>query len=269
MGRTAQGRLSFERAGERSVTRSAYAESPLRFITPRSHGPGARVFVSALGGGLLDGDRLRLEIAVGPAARACVLTQGPTRVFRSPRGCSSELSAQVGNDAALVVLPDPVACFAGARFDQRTEVDLAAGASLALWEVLSAGRDGWGLARCRSALRVRRAGAALIDEAVLLDPAHGALAERLGRFRALATLVVAGPLFGAVRASIRSRIDAAPVPRGATLLESVSPLGADALLVRLAGTSVEEVLHALRAHLCDIPSLLGDDPWRRDASFAA
>jgi hypothetical protein len=72
-----------------------------------------------------------------------------------------------------------------------------------------------------------------------------------------------------VRDFVRARIEAAPVVRQARLLESVSPLDGDALLVRLAGASVEEVLRALRAHLAAIPSLLGDDPWRRDAPYAA
>jgi urease accessory protein len=269
MGRTAQGRLSFERAGGLTASRAVYAESPLRLLTPRSRGPGALVFTSTLGGGLLGGDRLRLEISVGRGARACVCTQGPTRVFRSQRGCSSELFARVEEDAALVLAPDPVACFAGARFEQRTEVELAATASLSLWEVLSAGRDGWGFARCRSALSVRRAGKALVDEAWLLDPAHGALSQRLGRFQAIATLVLAGPLFSSVRGFVKARVETAPVVREARLLEAVSPLDGDALLLRLAGASVEEVMLALRRHLAAIPSLLGDDPWRRDAPHAA
>jgi urease accessory protein len=269
MGRTAQGRLSFERVGGLTASRAVYAESPLRLLTPRSRGPGALVFTSTLGGGLLGGDRLRLEISVGRGARACICTQGPTRVFRSQRGCSSELFARVEEDAALVLAPDPVACFAGARFEQRTEVELSKAASLSLWEVLSAGRDGWGFARCRSALSVRRAGKALVDEAWLLDPAHGALSQRLGRFQAIATLVLAGPLFSSVRGFVKARVEAAPVKREARLLEAVSPLDGDALLLRLAGASVEEVMLALRTHLAAIPSLLGDDPWRRDAPHAA
>jgi urease accessory protein len=269
MGRFAQGRLSFERAGALTANRSAYAESPLRLFTQRSRGPCAWAYTSMLGGGLLGGDRLRLEISVGRGARACVCTQGPTRVFRSPGGCSSELCARVEEEAMLVLAPDPVACFAGARFEQRTDVELSATASLSLWEVLSAGRDGWGFARCRSALSVRRAGKALVDEAWLLDPAHGALSQRLGRFQAIATLLLAGPLFSSVRGFVKARVEAAPVVREARLLEAVSPLDGDALLLRLAGASVEEVMLALRRHLAAIPSLLGDDPWRRDAPYAA
>jgi urease accessory protein len=260
------GRLSFERAGGATAVSAAYAESPLRFLTPRNHGTAAWAFTSALGGGLLDGDSIELTISVGAGARAFVSSQGPTRVFRSPRGCVSEVFAQVGEGAALVLAPEPAACFGGARFEQRTEIDLAAGASLLLWDVLSMGRERWGFARCRSSLAVRRAGRALLDEAWLLDPAHGNLRERFGRFQAIATFLLVGPLFSGMRAAVGERIESRAVLKGAPLIESASPLGEDALVVRLAAESVQELLHSLRAHL---PSFLGDDPWRRDASDAA
>src|SRR3954471_12068045 len=75
-----QGRLSFERAGAATVVREAYAESPLRLLTPRNHGSSAWAYTSTLGGGFVDGDRVRLLISVGENARAFVSTQGPTRI---------------------------------------------------------------------------------------------------------------------------------------------------------------------------------------------
>ena len=70
MPRVAQGRLSFERVGAQTVLRDAYAESPLRLLTPRNHGQAAWVYTSTLGGGFVDGDRVRLRISVGRAALA-------------------------------------------------------------------------------------------------------------------------------------------------------------------------------------------------------
>ena len=263
MRRVAQGRLTFERAGAVTAVRAAYAESPLKLLTPRNHGDAAWAYLGTLGGGLLDGDRVRLDIELGSGARALVSTQGPTRVFRSPGGCESKTFARVGAGGALVLLPDPAACFAGARFFQRTEVDLEASASLALWDVLSAGRERWGLGCYSSALALRRGGRPVLDDAFLLDPAHGALEERMGRFAALATLVLAGPLFAGVRASVRRGVEAQAVAPGARLIESASAVGDEVLVVRLAAESVEEILRALRHHLAALPGLLGDDPWAR------
>src|SRR3989442_907629 len=95
MPRIAEGRLSFERAGAATVLRAAYAESPLRLLTPRNHGRAAWAYISTLGGGFVDGDRVRLRISVGEGARGFVSTQGPTRIYRSPRGCESETLAEV------------------------------------------------------------------------------------------------------------------------------------------------------------------------------
>jgi urease accessory protein len=103
----------------------------------------------------------------------------------------------------------------------------------------------------------------LVDESWLLDPAHGALGQRLGRFDALANVFLAGPLFAPAREALG--IAGQPVAPRARLLASVSPVAADAVLVRFAATSVEELIRDLRARLFAIPALLGDDPWARRA----
>lgn len=260
-----QGRLWFERAAAATVVREAYAESPLRLLTPRNHGSSAWAYTSTLGGGFVDGDRVRLRIKVGEGARAFVSTQGPTRIYRSPAGCESETAVEVASGGALVLAPDPTACFAGARFRQRTEVELGEGASVALCDGLSAGRSGerWGFERCTVGLALRRNGRMLLDESWLLDPAHGALGDRLGRFEALATVLVAGPLFSRMRDELRSGIEAQPPARRARLVGSASLLADDVLVARFAAASVEELVRALRARFVAIAPLLGDDPWAR------
>jgi urease accessory protein len=263
MARVAQGRLSFERAGAGTVLRAAYAESPLRLLTPRNHGQAAWAFTSTLGGGFVDGDRVRLRISVGRGARAYVSTQGPTRVYRSPGGCESTVSAEVADGAALVLAPDPTACFKGARFRQRTDLDLAGGASVAVCDVLSAGRTGerWSFERCSLGLVVRRDGRTVLQDSWLLDAAHGSLGDRLGRFEALGTAFVAGPLFARDPLVVESQ----PVVPRSRLLLSSSPVGSDAVVLRLAAASVEELMRELRARLRMVPALLGDNPWAHRA----
>ncbi len=261
----ARGHLAFRQTGTGTAVETAYAESPLRFLTPRNHGTAAWAYTSTLGGGLVDGDRFALEISVGPGARAFVSSQGPTRVFRSARGALSETVARVEEGGALVLVPEPTACFAGARYTQGTQVSLAPGASLALWEVLSAGRERWGFTHCQSTLRVLP----FLDERWVLDPEHGPLEARMGRFGAIGTLLLAGPLFSGMVEQIRIRVDGAPAWPGAPLVESASPLREGALVLRLAALSVQQLVQRLRHHLATLPSLLGDDPWRLDASVAA
>jgi len=190
------GRLDFQRVGERTVVCSALPMGPMRLLTPRNHGRAAWAFTSSLGGGFVDGDEVRLDLRVAPGAAAFVSTQGPARVYRSPRGCTSEIRAEVARDGLLALVPDPTACFADARFRSRCEIDLAPGASLVFFDALSAGRthrnERWAFRSYSSGLRLSVHGAVLLDETVLLDPEHGSVAERLGRFDLLATLLIAG-----------------------------------------------------------------------------
>jgi urease accessory protein len=240
---------------------------PLRLLTPQNHGHAAWAYTSSLGGGFVDGDVVRLDLRVGRGAAALVSTQGATRVYRSPRGCTSETRAEVGASGLLALVPDPTACFAGARFESRCEVDLASGASLVLLDALSAGRshrdERWAFRRYSSGLRLAMEGAVLLDETVLLTPAQGPLAERLGRFDLLATLLLAGAPLAAAREEVSRRIEAAEVGVRSPLVESKSRLGPEAMLVRIAAVSVEEGLARIRSHLRFLPSLLGDDPFSR------
>ena len=261
------GRLDFERVGPRTVVRSALPMGPLRLLTPKNHGHAAWAYTSSLGGGFVDGDAVRLDLRVARGAAAFLSTQGATRVYRSPRGCTSETRAEVAAGALLALVPDPTACFAGARFKSRCEVDLGSGASLVLLDALSAGRshrnERWAFQTYSSGLRLAMEGRVVLDETLLLEPAHGPLAERLGRFDLLATLLLAGAPLAAAREEVSRRIEAVPVGARSALIESKSRLGPDATLVRIAAVSVEEGLARIRSHLRFLPALLGDDPFSR------
>jgi urease accessory protein len=266
-GRAGSARLAFERSDPRTVVRSALAHSPLRLLTPRNHGHAAWAYTSSFGGGLVDGDHLSLDVDVAPGATALLSTQGANRVYRSPRGCRSELTARVETDALLAVVPDPTVCFTGARYAQVLDARLAAGASLVLADLVTSGRDAsgerWAFSHYTSTLRVHVDGRALVDERWLLDPAHGPLAERLGRFNAMASVLLVGPALAAAREALAARISALPVSSRAALIPSVSPLGAEGLLLRAAAVSVEDLLRTTRDWLSFLPPLLGDDPWAR------
>ena len=210
-------RLSFRRAGPRTVVEAAFATSPLRILTPRNHGRAAWAYTSTLGGGLVDGDSVRLRLDVGPGAAAVLASQGQNRVYRSRRGCHSELTAQIGEGGFLALLPDPTVCFAGASYQQRTELRLAPGAAAVAVDVLASGRSArgerWAFRRYQGDLSLRSGDRLLLSERLLLDPVHGSVAERLGRFDALCTLLVAGESLRAEREELARRITAAAAGR--------------------------------------------------------
>jgi urease accessory protein len=263
----AGGSIRFERSGGRTVVARALARSPLRLLTPRVHGAAAWAYTSSFGGGLVDGDAIRLEIDARPGALGLVTTQASTKVYRSPGGCTQTTSATVADGGALALLPDPVACFAGARYAQSTEVALEQGAALVLVDAFTAGRtaygERWDLSRYESRIRIERGGDVLLRDAVLLDPAHGRLADRMGRFDAFATLVVVGRRFAEASAAITASLASSPVGRRLDLVEVASRLGDDGVVVRIAATSVEAAMLRVRHHAAFVAGPFVGDPWSR------
>ncbi len=131
--------LDFQRSGARTVLARALAKSPARILAPRNHGRAAWVFLASLGGGLLDADCLDVRLNVGASASALLGTQASTKIYRSPRGCSQRLEADVGPGALLALVPDPVVCFRGARYAQDVRVTLCPDSSLLLLDGYTSG----------------------------------------------------------------------------------------------------------------------------------
>jgi urease accessory protein len=260
------GLLRVSRVGSRSVVTRLFAASPLKLLTPRNHGKAAWIYTSTYGGGLLGGDAVRLEVDVEPGAVALLSTQASTKVYRSPAGTRVELAASIGDGGLLVVLPDPVVAFAGSSFRQRQEFDLAGRAGLVAVDWFTSGRHGsgerWQFDCYASRVIVRRDGRPAVIDAVSLTPDEGNLTERLGRFDALCAIVVFGVDLDAFAETIVERVAAAPVGRRERLIVGASRVP-DGCIVRLAGTSFEEVARAVKEYLAFVPALLGDDPWAR------
>ncbi len=98
----------------RSAVICSRARNPLRLLTPRARGESVWAYTSSLGGGMVAGDRTRLEVTVDAGARCFVGTQASTKIYRNPAQlpCSHDLVARVGEEALLILAPDPVQCFA-------------------------------------------------------------------------------------------------------------------------------------------------------------
>ena len=255
------------RSGRRSVVTRAYATSPLRLLMPANHGHAAWIYSSSFGGGLVDGDRIVVDIDVGPGAALFISTQASTKIYRSPGGTSAEMRAHVAADGLLVVAPDPVVCFSAARYRQTQAFELDERAGLVLLDWISSGRhaagERWAFDEYHGQIDVRFGGRLLVHDALALRAADGDLRERLGRFNVLAVAVLAGTTLATAAASIVARASASPVVRKPDQLVAATALGDRGCVVRFAGTSVERVGRTIRECLSFLPALLGDDPWIR------
>lgn len=254
------------RRADRSVVTRSFATSPLRLLHPANHGHAAWVYQSSFGGGLVDGDDIRLAIEVGAGAAAYLSTQSSTKVYRSPRGIRSAAHGVVDRGGLLVVAPDPIVPFAGARFRQKQRYDLAADAGLVLVDVLASGRraagERWRFVEFESVLEVRIDDRVRVYDALSLRESDGNLARRCGRFDVIAVALVAG---GSLQSEIARLTAGAPDSpgRNTDAVAAISRIDDVACLVKVAGTTTEIVGRTLRGMLDFVPSRLGDDPWSR------
>jgi urease accessory protein len=142
--------LDFEYSiqGGKTILAATQQQPPLRVVRafPLEDGA-ALVHLHNVSGGLLGGDALELEIRVGAGAQAQITTTGATRIYRPKPDAlpaTQTTAISVGDNAVLEYVPDSLIPFTGARFAQRTAIQLASGSGLFWWEIVAPGREASG-----------------------------------------------------------------------------------------------------------------------------
>ena len=162
--------LRFERRGPATIVAGCRYTLPLQVLAPLALEDGAAV-VSVLNptGGLLGGDRLRIEIDVGRGAHACLTTPSATKVYRTEGEPASQvIRLRLAAGAILEWVPDHTIPFAGSAFTQTLSVEMGEGARLILVDAWASGRvargEAWGFALLDSTLSVRDARGLLLHD---------------------------------------------------------------------------------------------------------
>jgi urease accessory protein len=257
--------LFFERRGARSVLAGCRWTMPLQVLAPMAFDDAAAI-VSMLNptGGLVGGDRLAIDVAVGAGAHACMTTPSATKVYRTAAAPAEQtVRLTLGPLARLEWVPDHTIPFAGAALRQRVEADVAEGAALVLVDAFAAGRvargEAWRFALLDSALSVRDSGRWLLHDRLVLR--EGAPCAGLGLAedrRYVATVVVIADTGIAAFADDVDALDGSDdVDVGAALLPCrgalVRCLAADApALVR----TVDAIWAAARRRVLGLPPLV-------------
>ena len=195
-------RIRAERLGSRTVLVESFRSVPFHIGLPSDRaGRGcAGVIVQNVGPGALPGDRLLLDLDVGPGAMLCVRGQGANRVHPSRSGVAAviENRLRVARGGLLVFLPGELIPYRMARLRQVTTIEVAEGGHLALVETLTRGREAMGERDVYSALdlRVRASygGRPCLVERARIQPETDALASagRHGPFAVSASLYLIG-----------------------------------------------------------------------------
>jgi urease accessory protein len=89
----------------------------------------------------LQGDRLALEIALGPRAQAHVTTQSATKIHTMDANYAAQTQTiTLGEESYLELLPDPLIPHRRARYLSDTRICIPSSATLLLSEIIQPGR---------------------------------------------------------------------------------------------------------------------------------
>ena len=142
IGRRARLELVFEARGGRTVIARAYAEPPFRIGRSFDVDGAAYVILVCSGPGVFAGDALDLSIRVRPGARVILASQSALQVHPSAASTPALIRHRyvVEEDGELQAHWDPVIPFAGARLDQRFELQIDEPSRLYWSDALMSGR---------------------------------------------------------------------------------------------------------------------------------
>jgi urease accessory protein len=192
--------FSVDRVCGQTLLSASRQESPLRVVRAFATEDGAALaHLHNVSGGLLGGDLLKLDVQAGAGTNVQITTTGATRIYRARCGATATTQLNtiaVGRDAVLEYLPDAIIPFAGARFVQRTEIRMEAGAGLFWWEILASGREASGeVFQYESAhlmLDLSVTGKLVAMERMRLEPARRGMSSvaRMGAYSTWATFYI-------------------------------------------------------------------------------
>jgi urease accessory protein len=138
--------LDFAVRGEKTVLASRKHSGPLtvqRAFYPE--GGLCHIYLLHPPGGVVAGDRLKIEINVAEQAQALITTPAAGKFYRST-GAQAEqtVNLQIADHASLEWLPQETIIYEGAKLTSGMHIDLAANAGFIGWEVLALGRPAAG-----------------------------------------------------------------------------------------------------------------------------
>ncbi len=142
--------VAFECGGDRrTVIGGLYSCAPLHAQRALHHDEGspdmAHLYIMSASGGILQGDRYRIDIALKAGAMAHVATQGATRIYSMNANIATQdIRIRLDGDAYLEFVPDQIIPYRNSRFYQRTSVDVHDSATAVCSEIIAPGRVAMG-----------------------------------------------------------------------------------------------------------------------------
>lgn len=258
-GKIGELRLGFSLRNGRSVLHDLYRVAPL-LVQQALYWDEAMpelpiCSIISVGGGILQGDRYRMEVSVAEGACAHVTSQGANRIHRMDANYASQhLDINVGAGAYLEYVPDFTIPYRDSRFINETEIVIDESATVLYAEMMMSGRKhhhederfGFDLLSMKMSAR-RPDGQRLFTDKILIEKTNPTLdfAAVMGGFDAFANVACLTPPEIAGRIQERIEVDfSSDNPRS---ISGVSQLPNKAgLMFRAVGVESYDVRSAVR-----------------------
>ncbi len=220
VGKSGRLRLGFEHRDGRTILADLESRTP--FLAQRAlHCDDALpdmawLFMITTSGCVLQGDRLALDVSLGPGARAHVTTQSATKVHSMDANFAMQSqSFTLGEGAYLEFLPEPLIPHRQARFASDTRITIDPSASMLCSEIVQPGRRHHHPDECFGATLLslattaaRPGGQPLFSEKLLVEPLRNPMRQAgvMNGFEAFGNVVLCTPADIAER--IHAQLDA-------------------------------------------------------------
>ena len=224
------GRLTVEkRAWDGSIVASElYSSYPMKLLIPSQPNNNAddkkvalSCFVVGYGGGCVSGDSYELNIHVKDHASCLVTSQSTTKVFKTSSSTTNNgtpssvtTNARVGANGLLVLVPQPMQCFAQSQIHQFTNIDLSNhhSSSLLFVDWYTGGRccgdeeSLWELSSYWNTTTITSNGDAILRDALRLSSSVSqdstALQQHVRQYPIITTVILIGPRVESIAKSL-------------------------------------------------------------------
>ena len=138
-------KLEYDDDRRKTIVRDIYTKVPLyaqRALYLEESLPSmAYMYIMSPSGGILQGDRYRMDISLSKGAKAHITTQGATRVYRMERNYATQIiNIDLGPDSYFEFIPDQIIPYRNSRFYQTLKMRVHDSATMIYSEMIVPGR---------------------------------------------------------------------------------------------------------------------------------
>ncbi|QBG48563.1 urease accessory protein UreD [Verrucomicrobia bacterium S94] len=136
-------RLELDRIRSATRVTRMVSRAPLRLMETGVHDDTVEIQLASYGGGILQGDRIGLDVRCGEETGLLLKSQANTHVYKNEtkEWAVQLLTADCGSRSRVHILPEPVVLHAGARFRQEQRWNISSTTDLVLADWMQSGRS--------------------------------------------------------------------------------------------------------------------------------